>query len=452
FYKARQWQAAWDDASEKQLLEIINGAPSQGMKRELFIKAQLPQDRSEREIALTKAALRYASALAQGYSDPKAISKVYTLPRAKVDVAGGLASALGQQNGLKDWYASLPPQTDDYRALAQAFARYATLNDVQGDLSDGKALKPGGSDPRVPALAKALVANGYLDGEPGESTRYSAVMVRAVKALQAEYGIKPDGIVGEGTIAILNKGPGDRARQIAVNMERLRWLERNPPETRIDVNTAAATLEYWRSGSLRDRRNVVVGQPDWETPQLGSPIVQLVAHPYWRVPKSILEDELNKKSPAYLQDQGLEWRDDRLVQLPGPKNALGDVKFDMRNDQAIYLHDTPAKALFGLPERHRSHGCVRVEGALDFAMLLASDDGILIPFQEALMKLDEEGFVKLRKEVPVRLMYLTAFLDNGQVRLVDDVYGWDDDVAYALGYVRRPPRAKVKREAGDVGP
>jgi murein L,D-transpeptidase YcbB/YkuD len=452
FYKARQWQTAWDGKSEKQLLEIINGAPSQGMKRELFLKPELPRDRSEREIALTRAALGYASALAKGYSDPTKISKIYSLPRPRVDLAAGLANALAHENGLADWYASLPPQTDEYRALGQAFARYAKLNDARGDLPDGKALRPGGSDPRVPALAKALVANGYLDGEPGTSTRYSPVMVTAVKALQAEYGIKPDAIVGEETIAILNRGPGDRARQIAVNMERLRWLDRNPPETRIDVNTGAATLEYWRNGSLRDKRNVVVGQPDWETPQLGSPIFQLVAHPYWRVPKSILEDELIKKSPAYLAEQGMEWREGRLVQLPGPKNSLGEVKFDMRNDHAIYLHDTPAKALFGLPERHRSHGCIRVQGALDFAMLLASDDGVLIPLQEALMKLDQEGFVKLKNEVPVRLMYLTAFLDDGQVRIVDDVYGWDDDVAYALGYVRRPPRAKIKREGGDVGP
>jgi murein L,D-transpeptidase YcbB/YkuD len=147
----------------------------------------------------------------------------------------------------------------------------------------------------------------------------------------------------------------------------------------------------------------------------------------------------------------MEWRDDKLVQLPGPKNSLGDVKFDMRNDSAIYLHDTPAKALFDLPQRHRSHGCVRVQDALGFALLLAHDDGILVPFQEAMMKPDDEGYVKLRKEVPVRLMYRTAFLADGKVQLVDDVYGWDDDVAYALGYVRKPPRAKVKHEV-DVGP
>lgn len=451
FYEARQWQAAWDGKAEKQLQQVLDGAASHGLKRELFLKGAPPEDKQSRELALTKAALAYASALARGYSDPKALPRPYTVSRPKADVAGGLAKAL-QEDKLAEWYASLPPQTDEYRALSQAFLRYARLNDVKGSVPEGKAIKPGASDRRIPALSKALVANGYLDGEPSASQRYSPAMATAVKRLQAEYGLKPDGIVGDDTVAILNRGPGDRARQIAVNLERLRWLDRNPPGTRIDVNTAAATLEYWRDGAFRDRRNVVVGQPDWETPELGSPIFQLVAHPYWRVPKSILEDELSKKSPAYLAEQGMEWRDGRLVQLPGPKNSLGDVKFDMRNDNAIYLHDTPAKALFGMPERHRSHGCVRVQDALGFALLLAHDDGILIPFQEALMRPDEEGFVKLNKEVPVRLMYRTAFFDDGQVRIADDTYGWDDDVAHALGYVRRPPRAKVKQEGGDVGP
>lgn len=453
FYAARQGQAAWDKKSERQLLDVLNGAAAQGLKKELFIADALPaDDATGRELALTKAALKYASALAQGYSDPTKVSEIYTVPRPKVNVAAGLARALQEKEGLAAWYASLPPQSEEYGRLSEAFVRYVRLNDVKSNVPSGKPVKPGSSDPRNPAIAKALIANGYLDGEPAPNQRYTPAMATAVKRLQAEYGIKDDGIVGNETIAILNRGPGDRARQIAVNMERLRWLDRNPPETRIDVNTGAATLEYWRNGALRDHRNVVVGQPDWETPQLGSPIVNLVAHPYWRVPKSILDDELSKKSPAYLAEQGMEWRDGRLVQLPGPKNSLGDVKFDMQNDHAIYLHDTPAKALFGIAERHRSHGCIRVQDAVGFAMLLASDDGVLIPFQEKMMVPEEEGYVKLKKEVPVRLMYRTAFLDNGAVRIVDDAYGWDDDVAYALGYVRRPPRAKVKNEGGDVGP
>jgi murein L,D-transpeptidase YcbB/YkuD len=378
FYQARQWQTAWDGKTEKQLIEIIDGAPAHGLKPELFLKGELPEDRGDREIALTTAALRYASALARGYSDPAKLSEVYTLPRPKADFAPGLAKAV-QEGGLADWYNSLPPQTAEYGTLSAEFVRYTRLN--------GSA----------------------------------------------------------------NPVAGERARLLAVAMERLRWLDRNPPQTRIDVNTAAAFLEYWRNGQARDRRNVVVGEPDWETPQLGSPIFQLVAHPMWRVPKSILEDELAEKSPAYLASQGMEWRDGRLVQLPGPKNSLGDVKFDMRNDHAIYLHDTQAKALFGLPERHRSHGCVRVQDAIGFAFLLAHDDGILMDFQEAMTK-DDETFVKMKTEVPVRLMYRTAFVDSGQVRFVEDVYGWDDDVAFALGYVRKPPRKRTEHARGDVGP
>jgi len=454
FYAARGGEPAWDGKARKQLIEIIDGAPAHGLNPELFLKGDLPDDDAEREAKLTEAALNYAAALAHGYADPKKVSEIYTVPRPKVDVAAGLAKAL-QEDRLADYYASLAPQTEEYRALSAAFVRNLKLANETGNgsaIPPGKAIKPGQRDPRLPAIATKLNANGYLEAQQAAPQNYSPQLVAAVRQLQTESGMKPDGVIGNDTLKALQSGPGDRGRQLAVNLERLRWLDRNPPATRIDVNTGGAFLEYWRDGRLRDRRNVVVGQPDWETPQLGSPIFQLVAHPFWRVPDSILEDELKDKSPAYLASQQMEYRDGRLVQLPGPKNALGAVKFDMRNDQAIYLHDTPAKALFGQPERHRSHGCVRVHDALGFALLLANDDGVLVNFQEAMAKPDEEGFVKLKKEVPVRLMYRTAFVEDGQVRIVEDVYGWDDEVAYALGYVRRPPRAKTKHAGGDVGP
>ena len=455
FYAARNGESAWDGKSRKELLGIIDNAPMHGLKRELFLKGELPKDREEREVALTSAALRYASALAKGYSDPKNLGRIFTVPRAKADVVAGLAKAL-QDNSLTAWFDSLAPQTEEYRALSSEFIRYLKLANQIGDgppIPAGKAIKPGKRDPRLPAIQTVLVANGYLGAQRAPPQRYSPELVAAVKRLQLDYGRKPDGIIGATTIEALNKGPGDRARQLAVNLERLRWLDRHPPETRIDVNTGAAILEYWRDGRLRDRRNVVVGQPDWETPQLGSPIVQLVAHPYWRVPDSIYEDELAAKGPAYFASQNMEFRDGKLIQLPGPENSLGEVKFDMRNDQHIYLHDTPFKALFALPERHRSHGCIRVHDATGFAMLIASDEGVLPKFQEAMMKVEDESYVKLPSEIPVRLMYRTAFLDDqGQVKLVEDAYGWDDDVGYALGYVRRPPRAKQAQIAGDVGP
>ena len=146
----------------------------------------------------------------------------------------------------------------------------------------------------------------------------------------------------------------------------------------------------------------------------------------------------------------MEFRDGRLVQLPGPKNSLGLVKFDVEDPQDIYLHDTPAKALFGLPERHRSHGCVRVENALDFAAMLAGEDGVLDRFMTALNSGDER-YVKLKTRIVVRLLYHTAFLGGGRVQFRPDVYGWDDEVARGLGLERGPPRKPVQTK-GDIGP
>ena len=145
-----------------------------------------------------------------------------------------------------------------------------------------------------------------------------------------------------------------------------------------------------------------------------------------------------------------EWRNGRLVQLPGPKNSLGAVKFDMDDPQQIYLHDTPFKSWFAAPDRHRSHGCVRVQNALDFASQLASENGVADKFQEALASGDE-NYVKLKRNIPVRLMYRTAFWDGSGVRFVPDVYGWDDDVARALGLERGPARAAYRPQE-DVGP
>ncbi len=460
FYQARQWQAAWDRKSEKAIVDAIGQAPSHGLKPELFLKQSLTEDANEREAALTKAALRYASALAQGYVDPKKLGRTYTIPRPKADVSGGLSQAL-QRGDVGGWLSSLAPQTDEYRALSQATSQYLKVAAAarSAHVPAGKAVKPGQRDPRIPQVIAALVANGYLPApaEPQKQQqapappRYSGAIVAAVRKLQTDYGVKPDGVLGSDTVAVLNGGAALRARQLAVSLERLRWLERNPPATRIDVNTAASVLDYWRDGAHQQQLRVINGQPDeWTTPQIQGRLFQLVANPYWRVPDRIFEDELSKKSAAYLSANGFSYRNGRLVQLPGPKNSLGEVKFDMDDPQQIYLHDTPFKSWFAAANRHRSHGCVRVQNAVDFAFQLASEDGVQAKFQEALSSGDE-SYVKLKREIPVRLMYHTAYWDGSAVRFAPDFYGWDDDVARALGLERGPARVVYQRQE-DVGP
>jgi murein L,D-transpeptidase YcbB/YkuD len=439
-------QLQWTKDTEQQLRDAVAEAPANGLKPELFLKG------GETGAALTDAAVKYASALANGYSDPAQLHEVYTIPHQVVDVRPGLQQAI-QKGDVKSWLESLAPQTDEYRALSQAHLHYLQLA-AKGQFQpvpQGKPIKPGQRDSRMPQVVAALAALGYLNAPPQQgasSSTYSDGLIGAVKKLQGDYGFKQDGIIGGNTLDALNAGPAYRARELAVAMERLRWLPRNPPATRIDVNTAASFLDYWRDGQHVDHREVVEGEADKPTPQLQAPIVRLVANPTWTVPKGIGATELAKKSQSWLQANGFVLKGDQYVQQSGPKNSLGLVKFDMDDKEQIYLHDTPAKALFGLDDRHRSHGCVRIQNAIQFATMLADQEGVLDQFQQAMQGTDET-FIKLPKPIPVRLLYQTAFWDGANVQFRQDVYGWDDNVAKALGLEPGPPQRIEQPESSD---
>lgn len=464
----------WNSKTEQQLREAIAEAPANGLKPDLFLKG------GEKGEALTQAALKYASALANGYSDPKKLFEVYTIPHDQVDVRPGLQQAI-QKGDVKEWLASLVPQTDEYKALSQAHLHYlqlASQTKLQ-PIPDGKPIKPGDRDPRMPQVIAALSAVGYLNAQSPQpsgasaqqkpaagsgSTTYAPNLVNAVKRVQTDWGFKADGVIGGDTLDALNAGPAYRARQLAVAMEKLRWLQRTPPATRIDVNTAAAFLDYYRDGQHVDHRNVVVGEPDKPTPQLQAPIVRLVAKPTWTVPKGIGEKELATKSQSWLQQNNFVMKDGLYVQQSGPKNSLGLVKFDMQDDQAIYLHDTPEKSWFATTERHRSHGCVRVQNAVQFATALAQQENVSDQFQQAMQGGDtasadsgssdvgdDQTFIKLPNPIPVRLLYQTVFWDGSNVMFRPDIYGWDENIAKAIGLAAGPPHQIRQPESSDNG-
>jgi len=444
-------QVHWDDASVRQLRKAIDGRAAHGLDRMKFVVEGQPGS-AEGEKALTRSALRYAAALARGASDPEKLYDIYTVPRPKPDLLRGLAGALSTGK-VGDWIDGLAPKDDGYRSLSKAYIALRKQGDAPTPAipDKGEPLKPGTADPRIPAIARQLVASDYLDRAAAQGGSYSPAMVQAVQHMQADYGIKPDGVIGSDALEILNLSDADRARTIAVAMERMRWLDRNAPPTRIDVNIAAGRLLYWRDGKVADSRKVVVGEPENETPQLGSPIYRLVANPTWTVPRSIQNKEIAGKGSAYLRRNNMAWKDGWVVQQPGPKNSLGLVKFDMKNEHQIYLHDTPAKQLFQEVQRQRSHGCVRVEDALGFAEMLARDEGVLDEWHRA-RATGKETFVPLPREIPVRLIYQTVgFGEDGEPVIRSDPYGWNDGVAAALGFAAGQAY-RLKTSGNDVGP
>ncbi len=443
---------SWSKRDEETLKAAIEGRASHGLDHMSFWPSLEGKTQEARETALNKAALRYAGALAKGAANPVRLYDVYELKRPELDVEAGLRDAI-EKNNLKDWLDSLAPRDEAYAALSKAYLTESQATGKGRDIAEGELLRPGAYDARVPQVREALADTGYLQkaADASEGDEYGRDLVTAVKALQRDFGLNPDGIIGPSTLAMLNAGPEDRARTLAVAMERLRWLARDPSADRIDVNTAAAEMRYIRGGEIADLRRVVSGKPRTATPQLEAPLYRLVSNPLWTLPRSI-QGEVTAKGDEYIANNGFYWRNGRLVQRSGPGNSLGLVKFDMRNNHAIYLHDTPSKTLFARQQRQFSHGCVRVDDAEGFAAKVAADEGVEAEWTKAREK-GKETFVPLPREIPVRLMYQTAYVtDAGTIRYTTDPYGWDDAVAEKLGFQIAAKASEFKSDVSDTGP
>ncbi|MEI7933009.1 MAG: L,D-transpeptidase family protein, partial [Alphaproteobacteria bacterium] len=372
FYEARAWRPAWTAEAADQLRAAVKDLPRHAIDPARLNADFTLEDPAAREIELTRAALAYGDILAKGLVDPTKVFDIFALQRNDLDVDGTLSEALNRRR-LAEWLDGLPPQDEEYVALSNAYINLLEQAKTPQPyaIAAGTAIKPGQSDPRIPKIAQALVTGGYLlapapdaTGQIQFSEIYDPSLVEAVKLFQNRQGINADGVLGAGTIAVMNAGPADRARQIALNLETRRWLKRTPPATRIDVNTAASVLDYFRDGALVDTRRVVNGKRTTPTPNLESSFDDLVVNPPWNVPAGIAAKEILPKGAGYLAANDMYVTAGRVVQRPGPKSALGRVKFNMEDPYAIYLHDTPSKTAFLANERHLSHGCIRVDDAI----------------------------------------------------------------------------------------
>jgi murein L,D-transpeptidase YcbB/YkuD len=254
-------------------------------------------------------------------------------------------------------------------------------------------------------------------------------------------------------------GPPDpRVRQVAVNLERWRWLPRRLESRYLAVNAADATLAVVEDGRVRLTSRVVVGDEIHPTPVVRSEMGAIVFNPPWTVPTSIVVDEFLPKlraNPRFLADNDiviLDRREDpyglavdwtavraerfpfRLQQRPGGWNPLGRMRFATPNRFDVYLHDTPLPELFQRADRALSHGCVRVEQARELAALVLAGQAAGRPGAlERAMSTGATSVVTVARPLPVYLLYWTALVDDeGRLQLRDDPYDRDPRVAAAL--------------------
>ncbi|HKT76184.1 MAG TPA: L,D-transpeptidase family protein [Sphingobium sp.] len=373
--------------------------------------------------ALVTAVLDRAKALSTGRVDTADFLNIWALRPAAFDPRPGLARAIAEDR-LPQWAASLTPPYSGYDGLRKGLSAYEHIRD-----SGGWPMLTAKSAPD--AVRKRLAIED-------KSVQPTEKLSDALQRAQRRYGLNPTGLLDARTLKELNVPVEDRIGAIMANMERWRWMPRQLPVNRVQVNIAAAVLTVFEGDQPVTSMRAVTGAPDNATPMLASSIHSIVVNPPWNVPTSIAKKELWPKGRAALLRQGYKIvgtpeTGERIVQPAGPGSALGRLKFDFNNPFAVYLHDTPSRAKFSSYDRLASHGCIRLEKPVPLAELMLAGDPNLAGQVQSMIDTGKTQRVQLPKEVAVYLLYWTAFASgNGTMNFRSDPYGWDKLLAQKI--------------------
>ena len=496
FYARRGFQPAWAaDATlhnADSLVAAIHAARRDGLQTEDYhlakielLLGELKRDRFlgsppdpdllvDLDLLLTDAFLVLGSHLLGGRVNPETLHAEWLAYNPKTDLAGVLEAALavGQIEAALD---RLRPPHAGYADLKAALQRYRDIETRGGWPLLPENLSPQAGDvgDHIALLRQRLSVSGDLGLQENQGeNRYDKFLEEAVRRFQVRHGLPPTGRIDEQTFNELNVPAAVRIRQIELNLERWRWIPHELGARYLLVNAADYRLTVVENGQPLWDMRVVVGRDYRSTPVFSADLQYLEINPYWNVPQKIaVEDILPKvkQNPEYLIRKHFkvfeDWRAGaseidpltvdwskvtkrnfrfKLRKEPGPSNDLGRIKFMMPNRFAVYLHDTPNRKLFAKNYRSYSSGCIRLEKPLELAEYLLRDDPKWT-YQNILRAIDSEEnrIVRLKKAVPVHLLYWTAWVDpEGVVNFRKDIYKRDPRLDVALR--ERPPRIEVE--------
>lgn len=479
FYESRDYQPAWTDRDYAlQMLQLLKSSEDEGLNpadyhydelvelREEYQKTWSDKDqlRARAEVLLTDGILLYAKHLQQGKVDPRTLDDTWNYTRLKFvasESAEKLADAIAKRqvaevlNGFKfdaGFYSLMKQQLKHNRALAR--------DEQFSPIPDNVVLHPGDRQRNVALLRKRLQQLSYLPATAAENDHFDASVEQAVRELQRDYDLDVDGVVGEQSYAILNLSFSDKVDRLRINMDRLRWINQDSSDDYIVVNIAGYELYYMRDGQLQWQTPVMVGTIKTRTPIFQARLRYLEFNPTWNTPRSLVVRGLFgkfKANPQYAVDKRYKFYDSkgadisplaidwkkysaqsfpyRVVQMPGPANAMGRVKFMFPNRHAVYLHDTPSRELFSRSQRAFSAGCIRVKDPLELARVLLDDPTNWSA--SSIAALVDSGaprqVAKIQREINVMLMYWTASpTSGGRIQYHHDIYGLDPAALAAL--------------------
>ena len=479
FYTTGGFQPVWDADSLKALFEQLQALSDDGLEprayhleplRELAAVEQ-PSERLTAcvDVLASTAYLQALRDLDQGRLEQAKVEPLWQ-PEGSVQApnqAPLLAAALAGIDEPAKAFEHARPSFAPYRALRQRYAelRRETLPQWLA-IPGGSLLRPGAVDGRVPLLEQRLQLRGDLSQGAvplvaEQSPVYGTALVEAVKAFQRNHLLKPDGIVGPGTLAELNRSASERMDQVRINLERLRWLSKEIEPTSVLIDVAGAEVMFLRDNAIAWQARTQVGRPARPTPLLRSRITHLTLNPTWTIPPTILREdklpELRRDAAGYLaanhmrvidyegntlDPRGVDWeRPGRIMvrQDAGAHSPLGKVAIRFPNPFSVYLHDTPSQRLFDNLPRLFSSGCVRIERVSELVDQLLAE---ATPAQRARIARQWDSGQTLRADlprpIPILMAYWTAQVGgDGQLQFRPDIYGHDARLLEALNKSNR---------------
>jgi murein L,D-transpeptidase YcbB/YkuD len=483
FYHGRDYQLAWQDTDQiKRVLAVLADSKTHGLNPEDYHYSALQtlvtewkkkvfgrdRVRARFDVLLSDGVLLYARHQREGKVDPAKLEVSWNFNRidlAPERIIKNLSNAIDQQSVVTTLKTFEPP-FELYLSMRDTLKLYRNIDDKYDfePVPDDVVLKLGMTHANVTRLRESLRRLELWQGDDGESQVFDEGLLASVKRFQALHSLDIDGVVGGGSFRELNTSYADRIDQIRINLDRLRWVRETEADDMVVVNIAGFEMYYFVNGAKTWETEVMVGTTRNETPVFQSKIKYLVFNPTWTVPRSIIRKSLFRKmqkDPNYVREKNYKLYDSdgqeadpatmdwasyspgrfpyRVVQQPGPGNALGRVKFIFPNKYAVYLHDTPSRALFERTERAFSHGCIRVQHPLHFAQLLLDDEDKWSRANiDAVIESGTLQNVHLKEPLEVMLMYWTASPGEvDRIQFHQDVYKRD---AKAIAALKEEPR------------
>ena len=374
------------------------------------------------------------------------------------------AGVLDAVAGAKDPGAAMSAEWPTYYRFWSLYAKlpeYVAYYKAGGWPSVPKIdkLEPGQANAIVPALRARLQATGELAAAAAAAhtdTTYDPDLQAAVELFQRNHGLNDDGVIGGRTLEEMNVTAETRVQMILLNLDRMRAVGAKFEPRHLIVNIPSQEVKVIDDGKVAFMTKAIVGKIDRKTPTLDSVIKVAKFNPEWNAPAKIASNDEVRRAradPNFLTSHGfhiydgggmevdpsaIDWSSVgpgnfpyRLVQQPGPENALGPVKLDFPNPESVYLHGTNQRELFAKQDRYFSSGCMRMQQPLDMAAYLLSDDADWQrPHIDQVVEGGKTTLVPLKTPMPIHVVYMTAWVDeDGVMQFRKDMYRYDDYAA-----------------------